>query len=176
MPRGNQRLRGEPARAPRKCLYAAQGDGELVVEPPTFRFFSLAPVAAVALQQSWSGHRVTAQSLSLLQPPSVLVGGGEVIAGDQGVGVGFAQEPLVVGEGALVQRDGLLEPPGVLVGVGEVVAGGQGVGVGFAQEPLAIGEGALAIKIAMPLTCHYPRSPAVRNGYSRTADCAGQDD
>ena len=62
---------------------------------------------------------------------------------DQGVGVGLAQDPLAVGEGALVQRDGLIQPPGSLVGAGEVAAGVEGVGVGLAQDPLAVGEGAL---------------------------------
>ena len=37
----------------------------------------------------------------LVPPPGGLVGGGEVVAGGQGVGVGVAQDPLVVAEGAL---------------------------------------------------------------------------
>ena len=79
----------------------------------------------------------------LVQPPGVPVGASEVVAGGQGVGVGLAQDPLAVGEGALQERDGLRQPPGVPVGAGEVVAGGQGVGMGLAQDPLAVGEGAL---------------------------------
>ena len=59
------------------------------------------------------------------------------------MGVGVAEQPLAVGEGALVQRDGLGQPPGRLVGGGEVVAGAQGDGVGVAEQPLAVGEGAL---------------------------------
>jgi hypothetical protein len=89
------------------------------------------------------GFSAVSQDFGLVQPPGVPVGGGEVVAGGQGVGVGVAQDPLAVGEGALVQRDGLVQPPGGLVGAGEVVAGGQGVGVGVAQDPLAVGEGAL---------------------------------
>jgi len=74
--------------------------------------------------------------------------------------VGVAQDPLVVGEGAFVQRDGLIEPPGVLVGVGEVVPGAQGVGVGVAQDPLAVGEGAFVQRDGFG----QPASVLVRGG------------
>ena len=92
-----------------------------------------------------AGHLspLASPSLTFVRTPGLVTGGGEVVAGGQGVGVGVAEHPLAVGEGALVQRDGLIQPPGRLVGDGEVVAGGQGVGVGVAQQPLAVGEGAL---------------------------------
>jgi hypothetical protein len=83
------------------------------------------------------------QGFSLVQPPGMQVGIGEVIAGGQGIGVDVAQHPLGVGEGALVQWDGLVHPPGGPVGIGEVAAGGQRIGVGVAQRPLGVGEGAL---------------------------------
>ena len=84
------------------------------------------------------GEGALEQGDGLIQPPGVLVGAGEVVAGGQGVGVGLAQELLAVGEGALEQGDGLIQSPGVLVGAGQVVARGQGVGVDLAQELLAI--------------------------------------
>jgi len=59
--------------------------------------------------------------------------------------VGLAEEPLAVGEGPLVQRDGLGQPPGRPVGSSEVVPGGQGVGVGLAEDPLAVGKELLAV-------------------------------
>ena len=83
------------------------------------------------------------RAVCLVCAARVLVGVCEVVAGGQGVGVGLAQDPLAVGEGALVQRDGLLQPPGVAVGGGEAVTGAQGAGVGLTQDPLAVSEGAL---------------------------------
>ena len=74
-----------------------------------------------------------------------MVGASEVVAAGQGVGVGVAEDPLAVGEGPLVQRDGLVQPPGLLVGKSEIVTGSQGVGVGLAEDPLAVGEGPLAV-------------------------------
>ena len=93
-----------------------------------------------------AGHLSPPASPSLrlvLRTPGRLVSVGEVVPGNQGVGVVGAQDLLVFGEGALVQRDGLAQPSGRLVGAGKVVAGGQGAGVGVAQDPLAVGEGAL---------------------------------
>ena len=57
--------------------------------------------------------------------------------------MGLAQDPLAVGEGALIQRNSLVQPPGRPVSDGEVVAGAQGVGVRLALDPLGVGEGAL---------------------------------
>ena len=54
-----------------------------------------------------------------------------------------AEQPLAVGEVALVQGDRLAQPARRLVGLGEVVARGQGVGVVRAEQPLAVGEVAL---------------------------------
>ena len=47
------------------------------------------------------GEGALVQRDGFVQPPGGLVGGGEVVAGGQGVGVSFAQDPLAVGEGAL---------------------------------------------------------------------------
>ena len=47
------------------------------------------------------GEGALQQGDGLVQPPGRPVGGGEVVAGAQGVGVGLAQDPLAVGEGAL---------------------------------------------------------------------------
>jgi hypothetical protein len=74
------------------------------------------------------------QACGLGRPAGVLVGGGEVVAGGQGVGVGLTQNLLTVGQGPLEQRDGLGQPAGGPVGGGQVVAGGQGVGVGPTQN------------------------------------------
>jgi hypothetical protein len=49
-------------------------------------------------------------------------GSGEVVACDQGVGVVGAEQPLVIGEVALVQGDRIAQPTSVPVGQGEVVA------------------------------------------------------
>jgi hypothetical protein len=43
------------------------------------------------------------------RPPGVLVGGIEVVAGAQSIGVGVAQDPLAVGDQALAVFDGLGE-------------------------------------------------------------------
>jgi len=69
-----------------------------------------------------------------MQAPGHLVGG-QVDAGDRGIRVGVAQDPLAVGEGAPVQRDGLVQSPGHPIGVGQVVAAGQGVGGGCRPRP-----------------------------------------
>jgi hypothetical protein len=78
-----------------------------------------------------------------VQPARSLVGGGEVVAAGQRLGVVGAEGPLTVVEGLLEQRDG---PPGVsgrLVGGGEVVAARQRLGVVGAKDPLTIVEGLL---------------------------------
>ena len=90
--------------------------------------------------------------------------------------MGLAQDPLAVGEGALVQRDGLRQPPGVLVGGGEVVAGGQGVGVGLAQDPLAVGYEWLAKSARPGSGCRPVRSgssaPSRAGPIVRRVSCA----
>ena len=53
-----------------------------------------------------------------------LVGGGQVVADGQGVGVVVAEDPQPVGKGLLMQRDGAVQVTRGLVGVGEVAAGG----------------------------------------------------
>ena len=63
----------------------------------------------------------------------VLARRGEVAAHDLGLGVVGAQDPLAVGQGLLVQRDGPAQVPRRLPGVGEVVPRGQGLGVVGAQ-------------------------------------------
>ena len=75
-----------------------------------------------------------------------------------------AQDPLAVGEGPLVQRDGLVQAPRRLIGAGEVVAGGQGIGVVGAQDPLGVGEGAL-------VAAGSPRPAAPPPGRRRRGCC-----
>ena len=58
----------------------------------------------------------------LAQSARRLVGLGEVVARGQGVGVVRAEQPLAIGEVALVQGDRLAQPARRLVGLGEVVA------------------------------------------------------
>lgn len=58
--------------------------------------------------------------------------------------MGLAQDPLAVGEGALVQGDRLIGAARGLVGDGEVVAGGQRVGVIGAKGPVPINDQPLA--------------------------------
>jgi len=72
-----------------------------------------------------------------------LVGAGEVVAREQGLGVILAQDPHAAGEGLLEQGDGPAQVSRRLVSAGEVVAGGQGVWVVLAQKPHAVGEGLL---------------------------------
>ena len=59
-----------------------------------------------------------------------------------------AQQALVVGQGALKQRDRLIQAPNRLIGVGQVDARGQGVGVIGAKHPLTFGQSALKAGIA----------------------------
>ena len=62
------------------------------------------------------------QGDGFVEPARFPVGGGEVVACGEGVGVAGAQDAGAVFEGLLVQGDGLVEPARVLVGAGEVVA------------------------------------------------------
>ena len=55
------------------------------------------------------GQGALVQRHGLGQPPGRLVGGGEVVAGAQGVRVGLAQDPLAVGDQGLAVLDGLDE-------------------------------------------------------------------
>ena len=55
------------------------------------------------------GEGALEQRDGLVQPPGVLVGVGEVVAGGQGVGVGLAQDLLAVGDQVLAVFDGLGE-------------------------------------------------------------------
>jgi len=55
---------------------------------------------------------------------------GEVLAGDARVAVLGAEDPLLVGEQPLEDRDRVLDLSGGLVGEGEVVAGGERARVG----------------------------------------------
>ena len=57
-----------------------------------------------------------------IEPSSVLVSVGEVIACGEGVGVVGSQEADAVVEVLLVQGDGFVEPPRVAIGAGKVVA------------------------------------------------------
>ena len=61
--------------------------------------------------------------------PAALVGGGEVVAAGERVGVVGAELRLPLLERRLVQRDGLGGAAGGQVGLGEVVAAGERVGV-----------------------------------------------
>ena len=92
----------------------------------------------VAEQPLGVGEGALVQRDGLAQPPSLVIGGGEVVAEGQGAGVGIAEQPLAVGEGALVERDSLARPPGLVIGGCEVVAEAQRVGVGVAEQPLGI--------------------------------------
>ena len=54
-----------------------------------------------------------------------------------------AEDPLTIGQGALIKPDRLVQAPRRPVGVGEVVARSQGLRVVGAEDPLTIGQGAL---------------------------------
>ena len=73
----------------------------------------------------------------------VLVGIGEVVARDQGVGVVGAQHPLPVGQVLLIPGDRLGRPARRLVGGGEVIARTQGARVVGTQQPLPVDQGLL---------------------------------
>ena len=53
---------------------------------------------------------------------------------EEGVGVGVAEEPLGIGEGALELRDCLLQAPCVQIGGGQVVTRDLGVRVVVAKQ------------------------------------------
>ena len=120
------------------------------------------------------GRRGSARTAGSPRPdrPAASVGGGEVVAGGQGVGVVGAEDPLAVGEGA-ARSSGIasVQPARRLVGGGEVVAGGQGVGVVGAEHPLAVGEGLLvAAAIARPAA---PPPGRRRRGCCGWSGCRG---
>ena len=62
------------------------------------------------------------QGDGLVESACLLVGVGEVVARDEGVGVVGAQDTGAFFEVLFVQGDGLVESACLLVGVGEVVA------------------------------------------------------
>ncbi len=59
----------------------------------------------------------------------MLIGDGKVAAGDQRAAMFRTENPLLVSNGAFVQRNGLGGPAIVQAGTGEIPAGCQGVGV-----------------------------------------------
>jgi hypothetical protein len=111
----------------------------------------------------WSGPRVRSRSarvrscspIASVARPVGPVGGGEVVPGVQDVGVVRAQDPLAVGEVALVQRDRLGGPARLPVGLGEVVPGAQGAGVVRAQDPFLVLARSRARYVAHRVTSPY---------------------
>jgi hypothetical protein len=70
--------------------------------------------------------------------PSGPVGIGEVVAGGECFWVLWAEDPLLIGEQWLVDRDRLPDAPGVPVGASEVVACREGLSVLSAENPLLL--------------------------------------
>ena len=75
--------------------------------------------------EEWDGVVESARSI---------VGGGEVVAAGEGVGVVGAEDLDLGCEGFFEEWDGVVESARILVGEGEVVAGVEGVGVVGAEE------------------------------------------
>jgi hypothetical protein len=74
-----------------------------------------------------------------------MIGGGEVAARGQRVGVVATLGSLPAGQGLLVVRQRLLDSPRRVIGVGEVAARGQRVRMVAAQDAFAAGEGPLVL-------------------------------
>ena len=62
------------------------------------------------------------------------VGGGEVVAAGEGVGVVGSEDPGSGFEGFFEEGDGVVDSARILVGAGEIIAAGEGVGVVGAEE------------------------------------------
>ena len=73
-----------------------------------------------------------------------------------------AEDPLVVGEQRLVDRDRLLNAPGALVGGCEIVAGGERAGMRGAENPLAARRAAARRSRSPPPRARRPRRRRAR--------------
>jgi hypothetical protein len=97
----------------------------------------------------------------------VPVGGGEVVARAQGVGVLRAQDAFAGGQDLLVQGNRLIEAARVLIGESEVVARVQNAGVVRAQDAFAGGQD-LLVDSSRAIICSTSSRVAARSSCQRS--------
>ena len=86
------------------------------------------------------GGHLLVQGDGFVQAPRCLVGGCEIVAGGECVGVVVSQDAHTVGEHLLVQGDRLAQAPRRPVGGCEIVAGDESVGVVLSQDAHTVGQ------------------------------------